>query len=321
MKPSLLNDTYDYSQNKLPDNKTTMSKNEIFYAIADKPLDFTHKDLKSFEDLTKAEPRSGRRKPLESNDSDKPGAHEQFLERATNTNLQSEEELAEKRKKFAEMNEVVEGRINAGKDNDNKRRVNKVQEEPKVEGPKKKVKYIKYTNSLIIHSNRINSFQGVKTVLENVLPDVETKLVNNRNKLDLLQWIDISHNRVEEIHEDIIDLPFLKILYCHANYIKEIESVLNLRRCKSLINLTLHGNPIEQIKGYRNYIIEIVSNLEKLDFTLVSDKELDIVFHKGSRYGEKRNKKGKVIEYPKLDEDILKRMKMPDDHNDGADDS
>ena len=37
-------------------------------------------------------------------------------------------------------------------------------------------------------------------------------------------------------------------------------------------------------------------------------KELDIIYHKGSRWGEKRNRNGEVIEYPKLDPEILKRM-------------
>jgi len=81
-----------------------------------------------------------------------------------------------------------------------------------------------------------------------------------------------------------------------------------------LINLTLHGNSIEHIKGYRNFIIELVPKLEKLDFTLVSEKELDIIHFKGSRYGELRDKLGNIVSYPKLDDRFKRRPK--DEKND-----
>jgi Leucine-rich repeat (LRR) protein len=177
--------------------------------------------------------------------------------------------------------------------------------------PKKKIKYVNYTNSLILHSNEIYSLQGVHNVLVNVLPDLEFSVMKNRTKMDLIQWLDLSFNKLEDIHPDILNLPFLKILYLHANYIKEIECMSPLSKCNTLINLTLHGNPIEHIKGYRLFIIEMVPCLEKLDFTLVSEKELDIIHFKGARFGEKRNKQGQVTEYPKLDDEILKRMKLP----------
>ena len=131
------------------------------------------------------------------------------------------------------------------------------------------------------------------------------------NKLDLLQWIDLSHNKLESIHHDILKIPFLKILYLHANFIKSLEEIQILSGCKALINLTLHGNPIEHIKGYRLLVIEMMMTLEKLDFTLVSEKELDIIHFKGARFGEKRSKTGQVTIFPQLDKEILKRMNIP----------
>ena len=50
--------------------------------------------------------------------------------------------------------------------------------------------------------------------------------------------------------------------------------------------------------------------LEKLDSAVISEKELDIIKFRGSRYGEVRNKAGKVIRYPKLPEEIIKTIQL-----------
>ncbi len=296
-----------------------MRINEIYYATPAKPLDFSFKDLRCFEDLIKTEPRSGNRKSIEetlkakeeqlagnsdNNKKDKNANEEDYYE---TTKMERKNKRDQTR---YEVNDVIEAKINTDFKLDNKGRM---REEEKKEGPKKKIKYINYTNTIIMHSNQIKSFEKCDSVLHDILPDIDFFAVPNRTKLDLIQWIDISHNKISEIHPNLLNLKFLKILYCHANYIKEIEKVVVLRNSKSLINLTLHGNPIEQIKGYRQLIVEIVPSLEKLDFTLVSEKELDIIFHRGSRWGEKRNKQGEVIEYPKLDNEILKRMIKQDE--------
>ena len=212
-----------------------------------------------------------------------------------------------------DFTDVIEAKINLDMKLDNKGGKMIKIDEGKSVGSKKKIKYVTYTNTVILHSNQIKSFEKIDQVFDYILPDISFFASQNRNKLDLVQWIDISHNRIDDIHPDILKLKFLKILYCHANYIKEIEKVLVLKHSKSLLNLTLHGNPIEQIKGYRQFIVEIVPSLEKLDFTLVSEKELDIIHYRGSRWGEKRNKQGEVIDYPKLDMEILKRMIKPQD--------
>jgi hypothetical protein len=277
---------------------------EIFYATPSKPLDFSFKELRNFEDIIQTEPRSGIRKSLDEvmkeENNEKNPLDEEILE-------QKNERRKRETQKFEMNNDVVEAKMNIDMKLDPKGKMLKM-DEGKQEGPKRKIKYVNYTNAVILHSNQIKSFEKVDSVLNTILPDVHFFAMPNRNKLDLIQWIDISHNRIEEIHPDLLKLKFLKILYCHANYIKEIESILIFKNCKSLLNLTLHGNPIEQIKGYRQFVVEIVPSLEKLDFTLVSEKELDIIYHRGSRWGEKRNRSGEVIEYPKLDPEILKRM-------------
>ncbi len=316
------------SGNTSKNYKNLAASKEIYYATPAKPLDFSFKDLRGFEDLIKTEPRAGLRKSVEETLKIKEELQSGNLDLkkkdADNEDVQEiKHNLRNKREPTKlELNDVIEAKINTDLKIDAKGGKMFKADEDKKEGPKRKIKYINYTNSVILHSNSLKSFEKCDQVLNDILPDIDFFAIPNRNKLDLIQWIDISHNKIEDIHPDLLNLKFLKILYCHANYIKEIENVTILRNCKSLLNLTLHGNPIEQIKGYRQFIVEIVPSLEKLDFTLVSEKELDIIHHRGSRWGEKRNRQGEVIEYPKLDVEILKRMiKSSDDQMDKKEDN
>ena len=77
-----------------------------------------------------------------------------------------------------------------------------------------------------------------------------------------------------------------------------------------LKNIRRLGNPIDHIKGYRNFIIEMCPLLEKLDGAVISEKELDIIKFHGSRYGEVRDKKGNVRRYTKLPEEIIKTLQL-----------
>jgi len=327
MKPT----SNSYANKNSKNYKNIASNNEIYYATPAKPLDFSFKELQSFDGLIKTEPRSGIRKSiietLKQQEEQLAGNSDTKKEKEGEIDLQVEIRHTNDRRNKREpskleLNDVIEAKINTDLKMDNKGGKMLKPDEEKKEGPKKKIKYVTYSNTVILHSNQIKSFERCHEVLNDILPDIDFFAIPNRNKLDLIQWIDISHNKIEEIHPDLLNLKFLKILYCHANYIKEIEKVTILKNSKSLLNLSLHGNPIEQIKGYRQFIIEIVPSLEKLDFTLVSEKELDIIYHRGSRWGEKRNKQGEVMEYPKLDIEILKRMIKPsEDQMDKKEDS
>jgi len=299
-----------YKSHKKGDTK------EILYANPGKPLDFSFKEVRVMEDLRKMEPRSGIRRPIseiekEEAEKNEIGGNKYDKPNQLGLNFDDEisDKLTDKKPKFQKENEVTEVRRNE-KFSENKMKMDN--EEEGVQ-QKKKVKYLTYNNAVILHSNKIKTLMNIKNVFNEILPEVSFLTGKNRSKIDLIQWIDLSHNMLVEIHPDILILPFLKIFYCHANCIEEINSVAVLSQCKSLLNLTLHGNPIEHIKGYRHYIIELVPSLEKLDYTLVSEKELDIIFHRGSRYGEKRDKNGRVIAYPKIDDEVLKRMKKPRD--------
>ena len=288
--------------------KKSSHNNEIYYATPAKPLDFSFKEIRNLEDLIKIEPRSGIRKSLEeiikSKDNQEKNQDNLKLNSLDEDFQESKFDKKNRKESLNEVNDVIEAKINNDLKSDIKgNKINK-SDDLKLQGTKKKIKYIIYTNTIILQSNQTKSFEKIDSAFNDILPDINYFAMQNRSKLDLIQWVDISFNKIQDIHPDLLNLKFLKILYCHANHIIEIEKILVLGHSKSLLNLTLHGNPIEQIKGYRQYIIEIVPSLEKLDFTLVSEKELDIIFHRGSRWGEKRNKNG-TFEANKFDRDSL----------------
>lgn len=86
----------------------------------------------------------------------------------------------------------------------------------------------------------------------------------------------------------------LKTLQLQGNYICDLEEVKNLNQLYQLQSLTLNGNPLEEIKGYRLYVLGIMfgfgdpaqmralmkgiapmSQLKKLDTVIISNSEYD----------------------------------------------
>jgi len=289
-------------QKKHKDNK----KQEINYAMPAKPLDFSFRDLKNLQSLKTTEQRGGERRSIEELEKEEKLKQEKDTKLENKNTEEDDNDKMKKKKTEAvlekDRSDIVEARMFENKAENQKGKSTIPVFEEKKDTVKKVVKYLTYTNAVILHSNQIESLSGIHDVLNTILLFPKFSLSNAHSKLDFIQWIDISSNHLTEIHPDILNLRYLKILYAHANYINEIKKVEILADCKCLINLTLHGNPIEQIKGFRHFIVELIPMLEKFDFTLISEKELDIIYHKGSRYGEKRNKAGAVTEYPMLHE-------------------
>jgi hypothetical protein len=67
----------------------------------------------------------------------------------------------------------------------------------------------------------------------------------------------------------------------HGNYIESLEEVRKLQDLGYLQNLSLYGNFIEQIKGYRYFVLgmlyEKYESLKKLDTVVITRKEFDNV--------------------------------------------
>ena len=292
-------------------------RENLCYIEADKPLVYNFFDVKNLQELIDKEPTSGKRKEnKKKEENEDKNENKNEIEKKKN----EEEEQLKLKKAKVESNEIFEGKLrddineskgkkfNESNINLTKKEINKKNAEKKI-----KIKFKKYCNAFNVSNNKLTTIEGIHTVLEQLLPDLtfDSKL----SKVQLIQWIDISRNKLTSIHKDICELPYLKILYVHGNNIQEIGKVVALGQCKSLTSLTLYGNPMDHIKGYRNFIIEMCPLLEKLDGAVISEKELDIIKFHGSRYGEVRDKKGNVRKYPKLPDEIIKTLQLAEQNN------
>ena len=292
-------------------------RENLCYIEADKPHVYNFFDAKNLQELIDKEPTSGNRKENKKKEENEDKNENQ---NEGDKKKNDEEEQLKIKKAKNESNEIFEGKlrddINEAKGkkfnepniNLTKKETNKKNSEKKI-----KIKFKKYCNAFNVSNNKLTTIEGIHTVLEQLLPDLtfESKL----SKVQLIQWIDISRNKLTSIHKDICELPYLKILYVHGNNIQEIGKVVALGQCKSLTSLTLYGNPIDHIKGYRGFIIEMCPLLEKLDGAVISEKELDVIKFHGSRFGEVRDKKGNVKRYPKLPEEIIKTLQLAEQNN------
>ena len=286
---------------KRNNNDSQADKREnLCYIEADKPLVYNFFDIKTLQELIDKEPTSGKRKENKKKE-DVEEKNENINE--TDKKKVEEEEQVKAKKVKNESNEIYEGKLRDDISEDAKQSQEK----------KRKIKFKKYCNAFNVSNNKLITIEGIHRVLDSLLP--ELTFPSKLSKVQLIQWIDISRNKLTNIHKDICELPYLKILYVHGNNIQEIEKVTALGNCKSLTALTLYGNPMDHIKGYRNFIIEMCPLLEKLDGAVISEKELDIIKFHGSRYGEVRDKKGNVRRYPKLPQEIIKTLQLAEQNN------
>jgi len=88
-----------------------------------------------------------------------------------------------------------------------------------------------------------------------------------------IAWLDLSFNDIEEVTDDILEFPNLKMIYLHGNKIPSLEDLSKLKCLPNLYSLTLHGNPLENTPEYRASILTMLPYLRSLDFAKVTDRE------------------------------------------------
>ena len=192
----------------------------------------------------------------------------------------------------------------------------KVLEEERLERLKKKKKFKTYISIVYITQCKLESLEGIHTSLQELLPKVKIDIkipqlyVDNKlDKIYLIQKLNLSKNNISFIHKDITFLPNLKILDLSFNLISDFNNIQELKNIQKLISLNLRGNKICLINGYRQFMIELCPILSQLDTAEITEKELDIVHFKGSRFGEKRkNGHGEIIKYPNPFKSINKNI-------------
>ncbi|EDV25042.1 Leucine-rich repeat-containing protein 51 [Trichoplax sp. H2] len=120
-----------------------------------------------------------------------------------------------------------------------------------------------HTNSLRINNNYVKNFDG--------FPEVVEKLLDKPNGLS---WLDLSFNSITKIDKVLLNYPCIKVLYLHGNKIEDIEEIDKLASLTELKSIALHGNPIVDVQGYRNYVLSLLPNLRQLDFSAVTKQDI-----------------------------------------------
>lgn len=132
-----------------------------------------------------------------------------------------------------------------------------------------------------LNNSAIQDLNGFADVLSEIL-----------DKPEELSWIDLSFNEISKIDPVILNHPKLKMLYLHGNCINDLEEVDKLAALPNLISLSLHGNPMENDKEYRSYVLSKMPQLRTLDFSGITKSDRDVAETWKKMQGGKR-KRGK----------------------------
>ena len=108
-----------------------------------------------------------------------------------------------------------------------------------------------------------NTLTTLDSLLDSLLHFVQSR--------DQIKFMDFSINKIQETTH-FSQFKNVTCLYLHANNIKTFKSIKPLSTL-NLKSLTLHGNPIEEHKHYRNYVLHLFPKLVKLDFALVIKRD------------------------------------------------
>lgn len=97
-------------------------------------------------------------------------------------------------------------------------------------------------------------------------------------RTDAVLWLDLSFNQLTNISDHLPALfPNLTTLYLQANNIKRISHVKKLTQLPHLKSLALYGNPCEEHKHYRNYVLYMCKGLTQFDASPVTSKDRERV--------------------------------------------
>ena len=106
-------------------------------------------------------------------------------------------------------------------------------------------------------------------------PSLETALSHVVADLSMIRWIDLSFNSIRVFGDCFKCMPSLQVLNLQANRIGDLKQVKQLGELPKLKKLSLFGNPIEEKKHYRSYVITVCPLVGQLDFSVVTNQERD----------------------------------------------
>lgn len=93
-----------------------------------------------------------------------------------------------------------------------------------------------------------------------------------------IQWIDLSFNHIVEISSELHRyFPNLTTVYLHANKIAKLSQLKKFENFEHLRSMSLYGNPVEEHKYYRNFVLYTCKNLAQFDKSPVTKSQLQKV--------------------------------------------
>jgi len=96
--------------------------------------------------------------------------------------------------------------------------------------------------------------------------------IENLFRLKRLWYLNLAINNIQVI-ENLELLESLKKLDLTLNFIADLTSIQNLQANAALRQLHLTGNGCTKVEGYRHYVIDVLPQLESLDFEDVTPTE------------------------------------------------
>ena len=104
----------------------------------------------------------------------------------------------------------------------------------------------------------------------------------------VMDFVDLSFNQLTTVDEQLARYKDLACVYLHGNKIAKLKDLKFLKALPNLRKLTLHGNPVENVKTYRMTLINALPNLKQLDFTPITSNDRDLAETVGKRKSRQR---------------------------------
>ena len=87
-------------------------------------------------------------------------------------------------------------------------------------------------------------------------------------------WLDVSFNQIESLDPSIFEhFPNISALYLQANKILKLSEIRKLEKFQRLKSVAIFGNPVEEHKHYRNYVLYYCKSLTNFDMSPVTKSE------------------------------------------------
>lgn len=134
----------------------------------------------------------------------------------------------------------------------------------------------KKNSSMIASTEEIKAIRIANNEISSIdiiFPTITTILDGNK-----ILWIDLSFNFIIKISPDLAKLlPNLTTLYLHANKISKLAEIKKLSGLVNLKSVALYGNPVEDHKHYRNFVLYTCPKLSQFDMSPVTKSEVKLV--------------------------------------------